>query len=62
MTDAVFVARPDDLTRVNTCLRSDMRYWTRVLGVSDKVLLKVVMSVGVDSWAVRAEIRRLRRK
>ena len=56
-----FVAAPADLTKVDVCLRSDMNYWTRVLGVSEVELRKVVMSVGPASWDVRAELRRRRR-
>jgi len=57
-----FVAAPADLTKVDVCLRSDMSYWTRVLGVSEVELRKAVMTVGSASWDVRAEIRRNRRK
>ncbi|NID06837.1 DUF3606 domain-containing protein [Luteibacter jiangsuensis] len=62
MTDTPFVAAPADLTKVNVCLRSDMRYWTRVLGVSELSLRKAVLTVGDSSWDVRAELRRKRRK
>ncbi|SEM24745.1 Protein of unknown function [Luteibacter sp. UNCMF331Sha3.1] len=61
MTAEHLVSAPADMTKVNICLRSDMRYWTRVLGVSEITLRKAVMSVGDSSWNVRAEIRRLRR-
>jgi len=57
-----FVAAPADLTKVDVCLRSDMSYWTRVLGVSEVELRRAVMTVGSASWDVRAEIRRNRRK
>lgn len=57
-----FVAAPADLTKVDVCLRSDMSYWTRVLGVSEVELRKAVMAVGPASWDVRVEIRRHRRK
>lgn len=57
-----FVAAPADMTKVDVCLRSDMSYWTRVLGVSEVELRKAVMTVGAASWDVRAEIRRRRRK
>jgi hypothetical protein len=57
-----FVAAPADLTKVDVCLRTDMSYWTRVLGVSEVELRKAVMTVGSASWDVRAEIRRNRRK
>ncbi|MGN6479494.1 DUF3606 domain-containing protein [Luteibacter sp.] len=62
MTTDRFVAAPADLTKINVCLRTDMAYWTRVLGVSETELRKAVMSVGDASWNVRAELRRLRRK
>jgi len=62
MTVDPFVAAPADLTKVNICLRSDIRYWTRVLQVSEPTLRKAVMSVGEASWDVRSELRRLRRK
>lgn len=61
MTAEHFVAAPADMTKVNICLRSDMRYWTRILGVNDVTLRKAVMTVGESSWNVRAEIRRMRR-
>lgn len=56
------VTAPADLTKVNVCLRSDMSYWTRVLGVTELMLRKAVMTVGDASWDVRAELRRQRRK
>lgn len=56
------VAAPEDLAKVNVCLPSDIRYWTRVLGVSETDLRKAVMLVGDSSWHVRAELRRWRRK
>ncbi|UPG85045.1 DUF3606 domain-containing protein [Luteibacter aegosomatis] len=62
MTVDSFVAAPADLTKVNICLRSDIRYWTRVLQVSELSLRKAVMTVGEASWDVRSELRRLRRK
>lgn len=62
MTTQSFVAAPADLAKVNVCLRSDMNYWTRVLGVSETVLRQTVMSVGESSWNVRAELRRQRKK
>jgi hypothetical protein len=58
----LFVAAPADLTRVNVCLRSDIRYWTRVLGVTEEALRKAAMNVGDLSWNVRAELRRNRRR
>jgi len=57
-----FVSAPSDLTKVNVCLRSDMRYWTRVLGVSELSLRQAVLTVGDSSWDVRAELRRKRRR
>ena len=62
MNTNIFVAAPADLTRVNVCLRSDIRYWTRVLGVSEEALRKAAMTVGDLSWNVRAELRRNRRR
>lgn len=62
MPTELFVAAPADVTKVDVCLRSDMRYWTRVLGVSEAELRKAVVSVGPASWDVRVEIRRHRRK
>ncbi|QWT22384.1 DUF3606 domain-containing protein [Bacillus sp. NP157] len=62
MTIARFVAAPADLTKVNVCLRSDLNYWTRVLGVTESNLCKAVSQVGEASCDVRAELRRLRRK
>lgn len=62
MTTQSFVAAPADLAKVNVGLRSDMNYWTRVLGVSEAVLRQTVMSVGESSWNVRAELRRQRKK
>lgn len=61
MNDEIFVAAPTDLTRVNVALRSDIRYWTRVLGVSELALRSAVKNVGEHSWDVRAELRRRRR-
>jgi len=62
MNDELYVAAPTDLTRVNTALRSDIRYWTRVLGVSELALRSAVKNVGEHSWDVRAELRRRRRR
>lgn len=57
-----FVAAPADLTKADVCLRSDMSYWTCVLGVSEFELGKAATTVGSASRDVRAEIRRYRRK
>jgi hypothetical protein len=61
MMIVVFVAAPADLTMVNVRLRSDIRYWTRVLGVSEVALRNAAAKVGERSWDVRAELRRNRR-
>jgi len=61
MTPPRHVVSPADITKVNVCLRSDMSYWTRVLGVSELVLRRAVRTVGENSWDVRAELRRTRR-
>ncbi|MGN6482662.1 DUF3606 domain-containing protein [Luteibacter sp.] len=57
-----FVAAPADLTKVDVCFRPDMRYWTRVLDVTEVELRKAEMAVGPASWDVRVETRRHRRK
>lgn len=61
MITDVFVSAPADLTTVNVRLRSDIRYWTRVLGVSEVALRNATAKVGERSWDVRAELRRIRR-
>lgn len=58
MTDESYVAAPEDISRVNVCLRSDLVYWTRVLKTDEPALRRAVMRVGEGSWLVRAEIRR----
>ncbi|SEO62961.1 Protein of unknown function [Luteibacter sp. UNC138MFCol5.1] len=60
MTPSRQVVSPADITKVNVCLRSDMSYWTRVLGVSELALRQAVRTVGENSWDVRAELRRRR--
>jgi len=61
MTEFRTVPAPADITKVNVRLRSDMSYWTRVLGVSEVALRQAVLRVGDLSWNVRAELRRNRR-
>ncbi|APG04761.1 hypothetical protein BJI69_13225 [Luteibacter rhizovicinus DSM 16549] len=54
------VVGPADATRIDLELRTDMNYWTRVLGVSETSLRDAVLRVGVQSSDVRAELRRRR--
>jgi hypothetical protein len=51
---------PADATRVDVELRTDVNYWTRVLGVSENSLREAVRRVGIQSSDVRAELRRRR--
>lgn len=62
MSTKQFVTAPADPTKIAACLRSDMSYWTRVLGVSEVELRKAVTTVSSALRDVRAEIRRYRRK
>lgn len=54
------VVGPADATKVDLELRTDMNYWTRVLGVSETSLREAVSRVGVQAADVRAELRRRR--
>jgi hypothetical protein len=54
------VVGPADATKVDLELRTDMNYWTRVLGVSENSLRDAVLRVGGQSSDVRAELRRRR--
>jgi hypothetical protein len=54
------VVGPADATRIDLELRTDMNYWTRVLGVSETSLRDAVLRVGEQSSDVRAELRRRR--
>jgi hypothetical protein len=54
------VVGPADSTKVDLELRTDMNYWTRVLGVSEISLRDAVSRVGDQASDVRAELRRLR--
>ena len=54
------VVGPADATKVDLELRTDMNYWTRVLGVSETSLRDVVSRVGGQASDVRAELRRRR--
>jgi hypothetical protein len=51
---------PADATRVDLELRTDVNYWTRILGVSEASLRAAVLRVGMLSGDVRAELRRRR--
>jgi len=54
------VVGPADATKVDLELRTDMNYWTRVLGVSEISLRDAVSRVGGQAADVRAELRRRR--
>ncbi|HVI55431.1 MAG TPA: DUF3606 domain-containing protein [Luteibacter sp.] len=54
------VVGPADATKIDLELRTDMNYWTRVLGVSEASLRDAVLRVGRQSSDVRAELRRRR--
>jgi hypothetical protein len=54
------VVGPADATKVDLELRTDMNYWTRILGVSETSLRDAVLRVGGQSSDVRAELRRRR--
>jgi hypothetical protein len=54
------VVGPADATKVDLELRTDMNYWTRVLGVSETSLRDAVSRVGGLAADVRAELRRRR--
>jgi hypothetical protein len=54
------VVGPADATKIDLELRTDMNYWTRVLGVSENSLRDAVLRVGGQSSDVRAELRRRR--
>lgn len=60
MTIRQNVAAPLDATKVNVCLRPDIFYWTRVLGVTELMLRSAVLAVGENAADVRAELRRRR--
>ena len=54
------VVGPADAAKIDLELRTDMNYWTRVLGVSEISLREAVLRVGGQSSDVRAELRRRR--
>lgn len=60
MTVILFELAPQDRMCINVDLRSDVRYWTRKLAVSELKLRRAVEHVGTNTYDVIDELRRCR--
>jgi hypothetical protein len=58
MVGLTVLGSPANATRVDVSLVSDIRYWTRLLGVSETQLRNAVVRVGEVSRDVRIELHR----
>jgi len=56
MSDNLQDRGPQDRSRINVNEEWELRYWTKVLGVTEDRLRKAVAKVGVSAEAVRAEL------
>jgi len=58
MADDLSKKGPQDRSRISTHEDYELRYWTKELGVSEKVLRDAVAKVGVMVSAVRAHLKK----